>query len=336
MTTTAITPKRRFGVRRWIVLALIIFGIYLQFGPLPPISPPIFLPGEALPINLPILNLPITNTLVATLIADIVVLALGFYIWRRIRSGRALVPTGLYNVLEAIFEALWNLVVSQAGQKNARRFYPFIATIFTLVLFNNWMGLIPGVDSIGLLESAHGSVTGYAPRPLGGLGYWIDGNAEVPHAEDAGDHHELCVSCNVLSFVRPASTDLNFTLAIAFISVFMTQVFGFIVLKGAYLTKFLNFKALVTVPVWGAMDFAVGLLELISEIAKLLSFTFRLFGNMFAGQLLLFILGSLVGFILPTGLLLFEMFVGVIQAYVFAMLTLVFMSQATTAHAESH
>ena len=95
MTTTAITPKRRFGVKRWIVLALIIFGIYLQFGPLPPISPPIFMPGEALPINLPIINQPITNTLVATLIADIVVLALGFYIWRRIRSGRALVPTGL-------------------------------------------------------------------------------------------------------------------------------------------------------------------------------------------------------------------------------------------------
>ena len=335
MTTTAITPKRRFGVRRWIVLALIILGIYLHFGPLPPVSPPIFLPGEALPINLPLLNLPITNTLVATFIADLVILALGFYIWRRIRSG-ALVPTGLYNVLEAIFEFWWNLVVSNAGKKNARRFYPFIATIFTLVLINNWMGLIPGVDSVGLLEPAEGAVTGYTPRRLGGIGYWIDGNAEVPHAEDAGGHDELCVSCNVLSFVRPASTDLNFTLSLAFISVFMTQVFGFVVLKGAYLTKFLNFKALVTVPVWGAMDFAVGLLELISEIAKLISFTFRLFGNLFAGQLLLFILGSLVGFILPTGLLLFEMFVGVIQAYIFAMLTLVFMSQATTAHAESH
>ena len=97
--------------------------------------------------------------------------------------------------------------------------------------------------------------------------------------------------------------------------------------------KFLNFSALVNKPGMGLMDFAVGILELISEFAKILSFTFRLFGNIFAGQLLLFIMGSLVSFIIPTGLYLFEMFVGLIQAYVFSMLTLVFMSQATEAHA---
>ena len=117
----------------------------------------------------------------------------------------------------------------------------------------------------------------------------------------------------------------------------MTQVFGIAAHKMGHVTKFLNFRALVTKPVWGAMDFAVGILELISEFAKILSFTFRLFGNIFAGQLLLFILGSLISFIIPTGLYLFEIFVGLIQAYVFAMLTLVFMSQATQAHgAEAH
>jgi len=121
-------------------------------------------------------------------------------------------------------------------------------------------------------------------------------------------------------------------LALALISVFMTQVFGIAAQKTGHITKFLNFRALVTKPVMGAMDFAVGLLELIGEFAKILSFTFRLFGNIFAGQLLLFVVGSLVSFIIPTGLYLFELFVGLIQAYVFSMLTLVFMSQATEAH----
>ena len=147
----------------------------------------------------------------------------------------------------------------------------------------------------------------------------------------------MCHSCTITPYVRAAATDLNFTLALALISVFMTQVFGIAAQKMGHVTKFLNFRALVTKPVWGAMDFAVGILELISEFAKILSFTFRLFGNIFAGQLLLFILGSLISFIIPTGLYLFEIFVGLIQAYVFAMLTLVFMSQATQAHgAEAH
>jgi F-type H+-transporting ATPase subunit a len=333
--TTAATPERRFGFKRWIVLGCIILGAYLQFGPLPVVTPNVFLPGEPLPINLPILNQPLTNTLLATLLTDILVLALGFFIWRKASSGD-LVPRGFYNAVEALFEFLWNTAVTTAGRKNARKFIPFMATIFFMVLFANWMELIPGVDSVGVLEPAHGTFTGYEARPLGGLGYWLDGRHELPH-DEGSDHHGLCHSCTVTPFVRAAATDLNFTLALALISVFMTQVFGFAAQKMGHVTKFLNFKALVTVPVWGAMDFAVGLLELISEFAKILSFTFRLFGNIFAGQLLLFILGSLVSFVVPTGLYLFEIFVGLIQAYIFAMLTLVFMSQATEAHgAEAH
>ena len=335
--TTVLAPKKRFGVKRWIVLACIILGAYLQFGPLPTIAPNVFLPGEKIghpPINIPIINQPLTNTLVATLLTDIVVLSLGFFIWRKVASGD-LVPRGFYNALEALFEFLWNTAVTTAGRKNATKFIPYMATIFIMVLIANWMELIPGVDSVGVLEPAHGKFTGYEAHRIGSA-YWLDGRHELPH-DESGHGHELCHSCTITPYVRAAATDLNFTLALALISVFMTQVFGIAAQKMGHITKFLNFRALVTKPVWGAMDFAVGLLEMISEFAKILSFTFRLFGNIFAGQLLLFILGSLVSFIIPTGLYLFEIFVGLIQAYVFAMLTLVFMSQATQAHgAEAH
>ncbi len=331
MTTESLNQKR-FGVKRWIVLACIILGAYLQFGPLPTIAPNVFLPGEKIghpPINVPIINQPLTNTLVATLLTDIVILSLGFFIYRKVSSGN-LVPSGFYNAIEALFEFLWNTAVTTAGRKNAIKFIPYMATIFFMLLVANWMELIPGVDSVGVLEPAHGTFKGYEAHPIGPA-YWLDGSQELPH--DEGDHgHGLCHSCTITPYVRAAATDLNFTLALALISVFMTQVFGIAAQKTGHITKFLNFRALVTKPVMGAMDFAVGLLELIGEFAKILSFTFRLFGNIFAGQLLLFVVGSLVSFIIPTGLYLFELFVGLIQAYVFSMLTLVFMSQATEAH----
>jgi F-type H+-transporting ATPase subunit a len=89
---------------------------------------------------------------------------------------------------------------------------------------------------------------------------------------------------------------------------------------------------MISKPLFGVIDFAVGLLELISEFAKILSFGFRLFGNIFAGALLLSILGALTAVVVPSALYGLEFFVGIIQAYVFAMLTLVFMSQATVSH----
>jgi len=347
------TPKRRFGVKRWIVLALIILGAYLQFGPLPPVQPNIFLPGEPLPFTIPILNQPLTNTMLAMLVVDFLILIMAFYIWRKTKSGN-LVPTGFYNLLEMIYEFLWTTTESTAGEKNAKKIFPIVATIFMLVLVSSWMELFPGVDSIGVLEPAHGDFTGYAAHPIGdGAAYWIDAKQELPH-DDAGtgDHteeagvveeeteeaaHEMCTSCTVTPFLRAAPTDLNFTLSLALISVFMTQVFGFAAQKMAYAEKFINIKALVTVPVMGAMDFVVGILELVSEFVKVISFTFRLFFNIFAGQLLLFVFGSLISFILPTSLYLFELFVGVIQAYVFYLLTLIFMSQATISHgADAH
>ena len=103
-----------------------------------------------------------------------------------------------------------------------------------------------------------------------------------------------------------------------------------------YLSKFFNVRHLFDKPFFGAMDFLVGLLELISEFSKILSFAFRLFGNMFAGMVLLALVGSLIPAftIVPSMIMMFEFFIGLIQAFVFGMLTMVFMSQATQGHGD--
>ncbi len=161
-------------------------------------------------------------------------------------------------------------------------------------------------------------------EPIAGHWYWYT-------AEEGG--------IGPAPFFRGISVDLNFTLALALISVVMIQVIGFRAQGGAIWSKFFNTRRMFKVPFFGAMDFLVGLLELISELSKILSFAFRLFGNMFAGIVLVAIVAGLLGkfiTILPSMFMLFELFVGLIQAFVFGMLTMVFMAQATQGHGEEH
>ena len=128
-----------------------------------------------------------------------------------------------------------------------------------------------------------------------------------------------------VSFLRSTNSDLNTTLALAIISVMATQIFGIMALGVfKYGKKFINFSSPIT--------FFVGILELISEVAKMVSFSFRLFGNVFAGEVLLVVIMTLVPFIAPLPFFALELFVGFIQALVFAMLTTVFLKMAVTAH----
>jgi len=128
-----------------------------------------------------------------------------------------------------------------------------------------------------------------------------------------------------LPFLRSLNSDLNATVAWAIISVITTQIAGFVTLGvGKYLGKFFNFSS--------PIDFFVGILELISEISKLISFSFRLFGNVFAGEVLLMVMMFLVPYILPLPFFMLEIFVGLIQALVFTTLTLVFLKMATEEH----
>lgn len=128
-----------------------------------------------------------------------------------------------------------------------------------------------------------------------------------------------------VSFFRSLNSDLNATIAWAVISVIATQIAGFVTLGAKkHLGKFFNFKS--------PIDFFVGILEFVSEISKLISFSFRLFGNVFAGEVLLVVMMFLVPYILPLPFFMLEMFVGLIQALVFTTLTLVFLKMATETH----
>jgi len=304
----------------------------------------------------------------------------------------------------------------EAGGKKARRFLPVVVTIFLGVLAFNWLGILPGVGSIGKIETIeewvhhhshsghcaeishdsksdaimselcvleeehdHGFVVfdrvgslnlmplgrGEAKRaPLSAIGgYKVEDIEKIKKKIENGSTPEnveelVIIQKNIhdgkvvelyenesdgtlspktylgkntgelIPFFRGASTDVNTTLAIAIFSMFAIQFWGFssLGLKG-YGGKFINFSH-------GPLNAFVGILELFGEFAKTISFTFRLFGNMFAGEIVLISMGfllPLIGMIPFMGL---ELFVGVIQAIIFSMLTLVFGVMAVTAHSE--
>jgi F-type H+-transporting ATPase subunit a len=341
-----VKPKRRFGIKRWIILALVGLGIYCAFiGPsiLKPISPQVSLAAEN--TGLHIGSLPVTNTMLATLLADVILILMAIGVFRFIRSGK-LIPSGFYNAFEAIFEFMWNSVEGSAG-KWAKRIFPIPATIFLLIFVANMVKLVPGFETVGLFEQTK-SIRGYAPVELFKIGnlevYTIDKGQPVPVAETltegststsestTSEGEALCTSCDVVGFLRGSATDLNFTFALAITTVVLTQVYGVWALGPGYFSKYLPIKKLLYGGLFGLIDFVVGILEIVLEFAKILSFGFRLFGNVFAGALLLSIIGILVAVIVPVGLYLFELFFGVIQAYVFFLLATVFISGATAGH----
>jgi F-type H+-transporting ATPase subunit a len=314
--------------RRWVVLVLMIFGFWIG-GVLVPVQPEITVAAEKL-IEEPIIGnflgfgpLYLVNTLPTLVVTLVLVIWLAWATRNSLKKSAEtdLVPRGIGNLMEAFFELLYNLTESSAGVKWARTIFPWFATIMFYVLIVNLLKLIPGFESIGVLHPAeHG----------------------VEHVSELQGWHiftpELSKEYVLAPFLRGGSVDLNFTFAIALISVFMTQVIGFQAQGFGYLSKFFNTKRMFKVPFFGAMDFLVGLLELISEFSKIISFAFRLFGNMFAGIVLVAIVAGLLGkiSILPSMIMLFELFVGVIQAFVFGMLTMVFMAQVTQSHGEEH
>jgi len=307
-----------FGLPLGIAVVLSALGWYF----FPPVMPHVALPAENLTHH-PLLSLPdpigdiyLTNTLVATLLIDLVLIALVFAVQKATKSGD-LIPKGITGVFEALLEALYNLTETTAG-KWTKVIFPYFATFFLVVLVANWMELIPGVDSIGWLHKVEEGTHGAVAKGI----FLLKGEGEY----------------GLVPWVRVASTDLNFTIALALVSVFMTQVIGVRALGLPYFGKFFNIKALFTTkPRWmGVIDFFVSILEAFSEIAKVVSFSFRLFGNIFAGSVMLFVLGYLVPILVQSLVLLLEAFVGIVQALVFGMLTLMFMSLATHSHGGEH
>lgn len=260
-----------------------------------------------------------TNTYLTTIIVDIV-LIVGALV---VRAGlRREVPKGFTNVMEAIIDFLRSNLVEGIAGKNTGRFFPFVATIFFLVIVSNYVGLIPGVNTIQSPWSApaHDHALAGAEMVASEAGL-----ANVTAAAEDGH-----VSTKPL--LRAPSTDLNMTFALAILTMVMVQYFGFKDLGVRYLRKFFAFKK----GGLGAVMGVVGLLELLSEFAKIVSFAFRLFGNIFAGEVLLAVMAFLIPFMVPSVFYGFEIFVGFIQAAVFMMLALIFFQSATVSHDDHH
>ncbi|GAP15273.1 ATP synthase F0 subcomplex A subunit [Longilinea arvoryzae] len=321
------TRKWRWGVNRWIILGLIVLSVITSRA-FPPVRPEIALAPEALTpeITLPIIgNFALTNTMVAMLIGDIILIALALTVRGAVKkaeeTGELIPRKKLAGAVEMLIEYLYNMTEGTAG-KWAKQIFPFFVSITFLVLIANWMELIPGVDSIGFIHATTSEGHQIA-SVLGGIPYLtttVAGEGQTGYT--------------LVPFVRTLSTDLNFTVALALIAVVMTQVMGVRAQGMTYFTKFWNTKTFFSKPIFGLIDWVVGLLEIISEFSKVLSFSFRLFGNIFAGSVMLFVIGSLVPIFAQSIFLGLELFVGLIQALVFGMLTMTFMAQATHGHGE--
>ncbi len=246
---------------------------------------------------------PITNSIVAAWLAIVVLVGISYAVTRRIK----LIPSRLQNVVELALGWLLNFCESVAGEKNGRRFFPVVATIFLFVVINAWLSLFPGFGSV--------LVTGAEGEPV--------------------------------HLLRGANTDINMPLALALVSFIFVEYFGLRSLGWRYISKFVNagrffrsigqlfrgrFKAGLSGLFNGVIDIFVGMLEALSELIRIVSFTFRLFGNMTAGEILLLIAAFLVPWVLALPFYGLELLVGIVQALIFAGLTLVFATIAVTPH----
>lgn len=246
----------------------------------------------------------ITNSYLNSLLA-VLVLVLFF-----VAAGKkiAKVPKGIQNVFEIILEGALKFSDSiTASRKKSEKFLPLVLGLFLFILVNNWLGIIPGIGTIGFIETQEG--------------------------------HKIFVP-----LFRGATADLNTTLALALTTVIASHVLGvFTIGTWNYINRFINFQAFVDIPKKFAKDKSVvlvnpikafvGLIEIIGEIAKVASLSFRLFGNIFAGEVLLVSMMALFAFLLPIPFIFLEVLIGLIQALVFSVLILVFFTMATT---ESH
>lgn len=247
----------------------------------------------------------ITNTLLCTWICIICLLAVLYFGTRR----QDLIPSGLQNAVEWLVEFLQNLVEGVAGKEKGKKFFPLVSTFFIFILFCNVLDIIPGVDTLGTINTEKAGANIHGPFLF-------------------GDASNL-----ITPWLRPPTTDLNLTLAMALVSVVVTQILGFSMLGfKEQISKYLNFKAIKEKGGMGIVDVLVGLLEVISELGRLISFSFRLFGNIFAGSVLLSVFAYLLPVVADIIFIPFELFVAVIQAFVFAFLTLLFMQIGTTSH----
>jgi len=298
-------------------------------------------------------HLPITNSMLTSLIISLLMIIFALIV--RLKLKRTNKPQGLQNFAEWLVETLFNFIQTiTSDTKKTKTFLPFFATFFLFILLNNWFGLLPGVGTLvtTVLPESEPVAVGEQLKTVEVTLAEINQHLESEEHQTNPDHqitvdHLKETEANIANnldqvtkeeiieendhvakapIFRPGSADLNTTLALAIVSVLATQVFGLMALKFSYLKRFFNFSS--------PIDFFVGILEIISEFAKIISFAFRLFGNIFAGEVLLVVITFLIPIVVPMPFYGLELFVGFIQALVFALLSLVFFNMATQGHGE--
>jgi len=242
-------------------------------------------------------SFPVTNAYINSSLALVMFFIAGLIL----RTKDAMIPSGFQNFAESVLEFLLKYIDQVThDRRKSMKFLPIVGGIFLFILLSNYLGLLPGVGSIGRYLIHEGHLT-------------------------------------LVPIFRSANSDLNLTLAMAAFSVFFSHILGVATIGFfRYANKFIKIGDVVKsfrhggISVMTAViEFGVGLLEIVSEIAKLVSLSFRLFGNIFAGEVLLTIMAGLFAYFVPLPFMFLELIVGLIQAIVFSMLTLVYLTMAT-------
>ncbi|HSK92720.1 MAG TPA: F0F1 ATP synthase subunit A [Candidatus Angelobacter sp.] len=226
-----------------------------------------------------------TNSMVGILIATAILLAAAIYVSRN----HAVVPGRMQSIIEMPVDFMGGIVRAQGGER-WRSIVPLILTLFLLVLIANWVGLLPGVGTIGV--------------------NWTGSDGETV----------------VHPIIRPASADLNFTLALALIAFFAFITWG---IRANGVRGYLK-ETFVATPAY--MTPIMTPIHIVSELSRLISLSMRLFGNVFAGEVLLAVMLALTFAVVPAIFLGLEMVFGFVQALVFALLTMTYITLAMAGH----
>jgi F-type H+-transporting ATPase subunit a len=309
-----------------VILGIVLLALFLASFVMGPLGSKFFniqVPTE-LQVSKPHVVLPsepifhvgefkVTNTLISSWITIILLLVLFFFATRKMK----MIPGRLQSFAEVVVDGIHNTIEGVAGAKNVRTFFPLVTTIFLYVVTNALLALVPLWGTWGPVE----------------------------HVSEGGHTYTI-----IVPFLRAANTDINLTLSIALVSFLFIEYLGFSRIGPLkYIDSFFQFsalgksfgelfkgngKAFVSGLAFGFINIYVGLLEVLSHFIRIVSFTFRLFGNMTAGEILLGVITFLVAFLAPVPFYGLETLVGFLQAMIFAGLTLVFGVMAVTSHHE--
>ncbi len=247
-------------------------------------------------------NFSITNALFTSWFAVIAIVVIALVLRSKLRE----IPRGIQNFFEFVIEGALTLCDQVTNDRAlSMRIFPVAISVFFFILINNWFGILP-LGWMGLIEN--------------------------------GEHGMVFVP-----FFRGGTADINTTLALAVMAVIGANIFGVFSI-GIWKTfnKYVNLKVIgqigkkirkdPTIILVAPITFFVGLIEIIGELAKVASLSFRLFGNVFAGEVLLVSMAALVAYVIPIPFLFLEILVGVIQALIFSILTVVYFTIGASDH----